>query len=286
MDTVSNRNKGIVARIFLVGCARSGTTLLQSLLATHSEIHSFPETHFLVGRHRKTYLDLFLRKMQWVSPDRHEKLIQFLNIIQRKDLLATFPKWFQPIPTYVTKFSSVLDGLTTEINKKIWLEKTPAHLFYIPLLEKHIPNVQFIHLVRNGAEVVASLYEVTRKYPQHWGGVYDEDRCINYWNNSLRVTESYKCQPNHLIIRYENLVHQPAQTLEKICSFLGIMFEDTMLLHFQTTASELIEERETWKGNNVKQLQEHQGKFSNIFTPAQQHYILNNLKQICIDVTL
>ena len=33
-------------RIFIVGCPRSGTTLLQSLLAAHPQIHSFPETHF------------------------------------------------------------------------------------------------------------------------------------------------------------------------------------------------------------------------------------------------
>ena len=33
-------------RIFLVGCPRSGTTLLQSLLAAHPDITSFPESHF------------------------------------------------------------------------------------------------------------------------------------------------------------------------------------------------------------------------------------------------
>ena len=36
----------MVSRAFIVSCPRSGTTLLQSLLAAHSDIHSFPESNF------------------------------------------------------------------------------------------------------------------------------------------------------------------------------------------------------------------------------------------------
>ena len=35
--------------VFIVGSARSGTTLLQSMLASHPEVYSFPETHFFRG---------------------------------------------------------------------------------------------------------------------------------------------------------------------------------------------------------------------------------------------
>ena len=35
--------------VFIIGSARSGTTLLQSMLASHPEVYSFPETHFFRG---------------------------------------------------------------------------------------------------------------------------------------------------------------------------------------------------------------------------------------------
>ena len=47
-------------RIFIVGVARSGTTLLQSMLASHPEIHSFPETHFFVKLPKIKLLRFFL----------------------------------------------------------------------------------------------------------------------------------------------------------------------------------------------------------------------------------
>src|SRR5271167_4804558 len=43
----------IAGRLFVVGCPRSGTTLLQSLLAAHPSVHSFPETA-VFGRLLKT----------------------------------------------------------------------------------------------------------------------------------------------------------------------------------------------------------------------------------------
>jgi len=40
---------GIKTRAFLVGCPRSGTTLLQAMLFAHPEIYSFPETNFFLS---------------------------------------------------------------------------------------------------------------------------------------------------------------------------------------------------------------------------------------------
>ncbi|MEM9163612.1 MAG: sulfotransferase, partial [Cyanobacteria bacterium P01_F01_bin.4] len=41
-------SKKQIGKFFVVGCSRSGTTLLQSLLASHPEIISFPESKFFV----------------------------------------------------------------------------------------------------------------------------------------------------------------------------------------------------------------------------------------------
>src|ERR1043166_465784 len=63
----------IERRIFLVGCARSGTTLLQSLLAAHSSIASFPETHFFAATVGQTG-----RRRFGLRPASHGDRVRFL----------------------------------------------------------------------------------------------------------------------------------------------------------------------------------------------------------------
>jgi hypothetical protein len=92
----------------------------------------------------------------------------------------------------------LLDKLTLAQGKSVWLEKTPGHLYYIDDLERYIPEVKFIHLVRNGADVVASLYEVTNQYPQEWGGAYHIEQCIRTWNQAVKLTEEHLGKENHI----------------------------------------------------------------------------------------
>ena len=76
-------------RIFIVGCARSGTTLLQSILASNKAIASFPETHFFRGTIPK------YRVLQWFkfySKKDQEFIRHFLKKIQREDLYEAIPK--------------------------------------------------------------------------------------------------------------------------------------------------------------------------------------------------
>ena len=101
-------------RIFLVGAPRSGTTILQSLLAAHSEIISFPESKFF---HYLLY-EPFVANLS-------SRLTSFFrDEINRPDLLNDFDD-SQTVETKTRWFVGVLDGLAMEQNKSIWLEKTP-----------------------------------------------------------------------------------------------------------------------------------------------------------------
>ena len=152
-------------RFFLVGCPRSGTTLLQSMLATHSQIASFPESHLLLVSSR-TRRGRWLRKAGIVPPDMRHRLQQFLQEVGHPELM---PRRIYRLQPFITTFVGILDRLASFQGKTGWLEKTPGHLYYIDDFARACPDARFIHLVRNGADVVASLYEVTQHYPEVWG---------------------------------------------------------------------------------------------------------------------
>ena len=141
-----------------MGCPRSGTTILQSLLAAHPEVISFPESKF--------FHYLLDDQLAGKLPSRMEAF--FKDEIKRPELLKNFDD-SQTVETKASWFVGVLDGLAAEQNKSIWLEKTPEHIYFIDDIERFLPDAKFIHILRNGMDTIASLYEATCSLNELWG---------------------------------------------------------------------------------------------------------------------
>ncbi|NES19250.1 MAG: sulfotransferase [Symploca sp. SIO3E6] len=266
--------------IFLVGCPRSGTTLLQSLLAAHPKIASFPESkffHFIVPEYepRRQALGIASRRIK-------PALEKFFNNIGHTEMVQQFPK-VGLIGQYTRKFIKILYLLTEEQGKSIWLEKTPNHIYYLEYIEKFVRGVKIIHLVRSGADVVASLYEVTHKYPKSWGGTpWDIDLCIERWIRAYKISLSYLNEPNHLIVRYEQLLENPQTVLEKLCEFIGVEWHETMLTDYSVVSEKLTLGQ---AGRTVIPVipSANSQKFYRLFDAAQRQYILNRLSEFSLD---
>ncbi|WP_353260057.1 sulfotransferase family protein, partial [Prochlorothrix hollandica] len=195
--------------IFLVGCPRSGTTLLQSLLGAHSHIAVFPETKFFQHldacyepkRHR---LGLRSRRL----PGRLRTF--FGEELQRPDLLSRFPRsdrpwslWPRP---YVRSFLAVMQELTQAQGKRRFLEKTPDHVYHLACVERWVPQAIVLHLVREGADVVASLYGVSQRSPQLFGGKPRSiETCIDNWRQAIRASRRCIGKANHGFVDYGHL---------------------------------------------------------------------------------
>jgi LPS sulfotransferase NodH len=169
-------NQELLSRVFLVGCPRSGTTLLQSLLAANSCILSFPESHF--------YEDLFsgwplLSALGISSRHARPRWNVFLEKIGHPEMNSILPKHAIFDRQLSGAFVEVLDTLTMKQGKPVWLEKTPGHLRCVDQIEKLVRNARFVHILRSGEDNIASLVAVGNKYPEPWGRWYGTlDRCI------------------------------------------------------------------------------------------------------------
>jgi len=263
-------------RLFLVGCPRSGTTLLQSLLAAHSQIASFPESHFfryLLGN-RSTWR----RKLRIPSPLARQRFDQFLVETGHPELERYLPKTAVFTIQYIKGFIRVLDELTQQQEKSLWLEKTPGNLYYISYIEKRVEGAKFIHLVRNGADVVTSLYDVTHQYPEDWRGAWDLDRCIRQWINDVRLSLNHLHKPNHILVQYEQLIDNQLLVLSELCDFIGVKYEPTMLENYQKVAENVILPFEYWKVSVQQGIYNTSGqKFNQLFNEEQKQYILQQL---------
>lgn len=264
----------IEKRLFIVGAPRSGTTLLQSFLASHSRIQSFPETHFfskIIGNTSRKNNILFPKKIR-----RYFRLMKALGPEGRKTRF--YPYLFCARATTVLRhFRETLDQATLQSGKTIWLEKTPAHLHSVDYIDNHIPDAYFLHIVRDGRQVVASFFEASNRHPEKWGGTNSIEGCVKRWNADIMETVRHSGRPKHFIVEYESLVRNPRTVLEEACRFLDIGFEDALIRDRIKSAAHIVNPEESWKENNFRSISLNGGKFETIFNDEQQAVVIENL---------
>lgn len=268
----------ILKRVFLVGCPRSGTTLLQSMLMGHSRIASYPETHFFArgfGGRRRWILHRTLRGWYlWGL------LVHWLIVNQEMPITA-----LRGVPISWSKarmvetFRDVLDQLTVESGRDIWIEKTPRHLHRINVIEEHMGAPAFIHIVRDGRAVVASLYQLAHSNPGTWGTYQSIDAAIRRWNRSIRDTLRYTADEAHRTVGYDLLVETPEKTLRRIATFLEVSYDANMVEHFQEEAQSVVKKHESWKSKTTSSELRNRGldKFRTVFSPNERASIESKL---------
>lgn len=266
-------------RLFIVGCPRSGTTLLQSLMAAHPEIASFPESHFFQNLNGSWPWGSWLGI---ASSKAKIKFDEFLHKVNQEQMCQYLPKISVFQGQYSSAFVKVLDTITQQQSKSIWLEKTPQHLLHINLIEKLVKDVKFIHIIRNGEDVVASLYDWALKYPETiMSKLRDVDRSINLWTKYVETSHRHLYKPNHILVSYERLVEDPQSTLIEICKFIGVDFDEIMLQQYAAASKKVVTKDEFWKASVSESIKNANGtKFYKLFNEEQRQYIINQLATV------
>lgn len=268
----------ISKRAFLVGCPRSGTTLLQSMLMGHSRIASYPETHFFArgfgGRWRWVLHETLRGWYLW------SLLVRWLVITE-----GFSPSTVTRVPVSWSKarmvdvFRRLLDRRTAEAGKDIWIEKTPGHLHFVDVIDDHMPSPVFIHLVRDGRAVVASMHQLAMSGAKQWSTYQSVDAAIHKWNRSVRVTLRHDSDDAHVTIGYESLVDTPETALRRIATVLGIQYDPRMVDRFHEEAKHVVKSHESWKERTTSSELKNQGldKFHATFSDDEQAYIESQL---------
>lgn len=263
--------KKINKRLFLIGCPRSGTTLLQSMLMAHPRIHSFPETHFFDRGFGGT-------KSQLLKKTFRGYYLWFLLMLWRtrlKDVEEIVPR-IKPhfkIDTMVDHFVKTLDTISIRHGCDIWVEKTPRHIRFIETIVKYIPQSEFIHMFRDGRAVVASLYSVS----EDWGHSPAISDLVERWNETMRISVLYKGNSRHHYIDYEGLVSEPEKALNNLCISLELEYSLEML-NYPEKAKMVVTEKEKWKENAFKKLSNPGlSKYDRIFDAHEKAVIEDNL---------
>ncbi len=215
-------------RIFVVGCPRSGTTVVQALIARHPEVCTLPETDFfeaLYGGTHARWGDPYAGKgRRWYH--RRMNLAQSrgrrcLRTLERQNQLTRRRPAPWRVHACASRFVSMLDTVAARAQCSAWIEKTPQHLLYLDEIIAAVPDARFVHVIRSGRDVLASIIDADlhQPWPDFAGGVVTWAR---RWNRALSISLNYREHPRHFLLCLEDLTRDFDGTWRALRDFLEL----------------------------------------------------------------
>jgi len=251
--------------VFIVGCPRSGTTILHSLLGRHPELFSLPETHFYHFALRRNWLHRFLTHQSQLG-----NYCQFADWMAQHYPDIALPSMKLPKALLVTKFHHVCDEVARRENASCWVEKTPDNLYHLDQIASLDPSARFIHIVRDPVSVIASLLHVTREYPETWG--FDSvEKCVKKWKTSAELTLSAANRlDNNILILYDTLLSSEEAVKQKCWSFMCLPIPSEL----DTKTPDIVYGNEAWKKDAATSvLKNPENRAQALLNPEEIHEI-------------
>jgi omega-hydroxy-beta-dihydromenaquinone-9 sulfotransferase len=231
--------------IFIAGNSRSGTTMMSRIMGNHKSIHPFQELHFFDELTPSKILNNKLDYQQAL------KLFATLMAVQRNGYFGsrdtgpfaesarnTLSSSESHTPASVYK--TFLLAECRQANKHIPCEQTPQNVHYLEQILNLYPGARFILMVRDPREVLLSQKFKWKRRKLSGGKIplLESVRSrINYhpitiskiWKMVMSKVNHFRNHERVIAVRYEDLISSPETTIRKVCDFLQIEFQATML---------------------------------------------------------
>jgi hypothetical protein len=206
--------------LFVVGCGRSGSTLLRLMLDAHPELAVPGESHFIPELRRRfpdpidpeVLTPALLRTPHF----RHWKVAES-TVWERVRAMQR--------PSFADVMAAAFLANADEHGATRWGDKTPIYVRSIPLLHALWPGARFVHLIRDGRDVALSYRSLPWGPDTVWAAArkWRRDVTAGIRDGQPLGTDRY------LEVRYEDLVADAKSALQTICAFADLPFDEAML---------------------------------------------------------
>lgn len=199
--------------IFLIGFPRSGTTLLDTILRSHSKINVIEE---------KPMID----KCRFFLDEE----IDLLGIERLDDM--TTNKLRNIYLSEIKKFQS------SNCNKII-IDKLPLNILNLTLINKIFPNAKFILSVRHPYDCILSCWKQNFRLNDAMSNMCEINKIVEFYCFTMNIFQKSRIRYDLDLkeIRYEDLIKNFKQEITNLLKFLELQWED-QLVNFQKTAIE------------------------------------------------
>ena len=207
-----NINKGYLAKdpIFILGLPRSGSTLIEQILSSHSLIEGTQELPNIMGISREIK-----------SMDIDKKYPSNIKLLNDDDFYNYGLKYINE-----TKW--------TRSDKPYFIDKMPNNYIHIGLIKLILPNAKIIDARRNPMDACFSCFKQYFARGQHF--TYDLDDIARYYKDYERLMDFWKSifLDSIYTIKYEDVINDPHNEVHSLLNYLELDFEDSCLNFYKS----------------------------------------------------
>jgi hypothetical protein len=253
--------------LFIVGLGRSGTSLLQAMLDTHSQISFLPENHLFLEcvipeHHRRLTLSGADTIMRFLSTRTRVDRLENINIAElvRSTEAEPASSFFRRL------FFRLVEAYGLATRKPIVGDKNPRYTGHLATIAEIVPDAVVVHIIR---DIRDSILSATRTA---WGKRMSFLRHVFYAKQELSsAREAVKSLPcRYISVHYEELVTRPESVLADLCRNLGVAYEPEMLMYFVTARRIVGDDELEWKRNVLRPVTpERIGKWRTELSPVR-----------------
>lgn len=218
---------------FIIGTGRCGTTMLGQILNAHSKICVSQELQLIFGYsgNGPRLYELFSsgENLRWGAQDFIQKIGElcphkFENFF---DYESFFRHQKYPIENLGRLLTDLYRAIVADQGKEILIEQTPWYGQRLDIMKELFPYAKFIHMIRDGRDVALSF---SRTPWWHESLLENLDRWEREVSKISRDAAALLDKKQYLEVKYEDVVLDPERMVSLIADFLGVQFEEEMLL--------------------------------------------------------
>ncbi len=221
--------------VFVVGCPRSGTTMLERMLDAHHELAMTHETHW-VTRYAKRRRDL--TREGFVLPETLDKLYTDYRFTRMAPPREQIERLMDQGPLKYRSFVRIVFDHFRRTKGKAFVgdKSTGGYLRNIQRLRETCPDSKIVHLVRDGRDVCLSMLtwpkaaRAAGRFPMFKDDPVATTAAWWQWHVRAGLEQGRSLGPDvYREFRYEQIVQEPDRQCAELCEFLGIENDPTMV---------------------------------------------------------
>lgn len=215
-----------VNMLFVIGAPRSGTTMLERMLASHSMIMGGPEPHLMTPlAHLGVWDKVDKAPYDHVLAAEAQKL--FIDALPNKE---------QDYWDACRAYCDVIYGrYLSTTGKSICMDKTPAYALVLPFIAKVFPDAKYVVITRHPIATFSSYAN------SFFDGDYKAAQAYNpILNRYVPALAAFLRQKETPVfhVKYEDLVKAPETWMERIYGHIGVPFEKETIEYGKNTSED------------------------------------------------
>ena len=200
--------------IFVLGMPRSGTTLVERILSSHSDVQSAGELQDF---------GLSVKKLSQT---------QTPHVLDTQTLTKAYELDFNQLGTTYLNATRVTTG-----SHKHFIDKLPFNFFYIDLITKALPNAKIICMLRDPMDTCIGnyrqLFTINNPYYAYALDLLDTAK---FYSRFYKLMQHFSALHSNIkLVKYEELVAQPEQQIKELVSFCNLEWQEQCIdFHLNT----------------------------------------------------